>query len=177
MENQENNQTNLGQGGIGTTPSPISNSTETGQMPSNHPMGIPTDNNSNLTQAASSSAQTPPADPPQVSSDQIKETINSGPKHDNKLLIFMIGAALVLVILVIIIVITNAGVGNKQTSKAVPTPKAQIATPTPEQQEFSSVGEISSQKDVENTLEELDKTDPEEAGADLSQNDQDALAF
>lgn len=181
MDNQENNQTNLNQGGISSAPPAADQGVS--QMPDNHPMGVPVDPPVQA-QGTQTVSQPPPADPPTDSplpppplSNQVEQG-TSDPKHksDNKLFIFIIGAVLVLIIFIVIIFITASG-NNQQNNQPVPTPQAQAVTPTPEEQGMASEQPITSQQDVNNALNELDQINPDTVGSDLDKNDQDAATF
>ncbi|MBI2031920.1 MAG: hypothetical protein HYT08_04880 [Candidatus Levybacteria bacterium] len=177
MDNQENN--------LNNTPGaaqPVNDQGES-QTSENHPMGVPVGNSEPIGEAPPVTAQAPadppsvnPSDPPAVSPNQVDQGSNDqAPVRDNKLLLLIIGAVAVLIIFILIIMIS--GSSNKTNNQPVPTPQAQVVSPTPEDQGIVSEQPISSQQDVENALKEVDKTDPDAVGADLSQNDQDAASF
>lgn len=173
MDNQENNFNNAAR-----VQQPVSNQ-EANQAFENHPMGVPVENSKPVQTAVAPAV--PQNDPPQVASSQVKEGGLGGqaPKRDNKLLFFIIGAVAVLIVFILIIVISG-GNSSKQNSQPIPTPQAQVVTPTPEKQIISSDASeqpIVSRKDLEDSLQEVDKIDPNAITADLNQNDQDAASF
>ena len=99
------------------------------------------------------------------------------PKNDNKLLLYLAGAAIVLV-LILAAVFLFGFLGNSNKKENI-VQQSQPTTAPAQLQEEQGVSQepITNQQDVTNALQQVENSNPDAVGAGLGQNTIDASSF
>lgn len=95
-------------------------------------------------------------------------------KTGNKLLLYLAGA--VIIIVLILVVVFLLGSSNKKEN-IVRYPQPTTAPAQSQKDQEVSQEPITSQQDVVNVLQEVENSNPDAVGADLSKNTTDAFSF
>ena len=101
-----------------------------------------------------------------------KPVSNTPPKTDNKLLLYLAGAAIVLV-LILAAVFLSGFLGNSNKKEDI----VQQSQPTTAPTTGVSQEPITNQQDVVNALQQVENANPDAVGAGLDQNTADASSF
>ena len=103
--------------------------------------------------------------------------INTPPKSDNKLLLYLGGAAMVLVLILAAVFISGFLGNSNKKEDIVQQPQPTTAPARLQEEQGVSQRPITSQQDVTNALQQVDNSNPDTIGADLNKNTEDASSF